>query len=82
MALDDAGDHAGQVGLRIEVVELGGLDEGNKNRPVLAFAVGAGEQGVLSVQRTGRMARSTVLSSISMLPSSRNSVRPAQWDRA
>ena len=51
MALDDPCDGVGQIGLRIDGVELGGLDEGRQNSPVLAAAVGSGEQGVLAVQR-------------------------------
>ena len=37
--------------MRIDGIELGGLDEGRQNRLVLGPAVGSGEQGVLAVQR-------------------------------
>jgi hypothetical protein len=82
VALDDAGDDVGDIGLRIDVVELGGLDQGGEDRPVLGAAVRAGEQGVLAGQSQGADERSTVLLSISMRPSSRNRVRPDQRHRA
>ena len=51
MSPDDPCDGVGQIGLRIDGIELGGLDEGRQNRLVLGPAVGSGEQGVLAVQR-------------------------------
>ena len=51
MAVDDAGDDVGEVGLRIDAVELAGLDQRGDDGPVLAAAVGAGEEGILAVQR-------------------------------
>jgi hypothetical protein len=53
MALDDAGDDTGQIGLGIDAVQLGGLDQRGQDRPVFTAAVGAGEQGVLARQRQG-----------------------------
>src|SRR3990167_3946420 len=53
MALDDAGDDLGEVALRVDAVELAGLDERGQDGPVFAAAVGAGEQGVLAVQGDG-----------------------------
>ena len=53
MALDDAGDDGGEIALRIDAVQLAGLDQGGQDGPVLAAAVGAGEEGVLAVERDG-----------------------------
>lgn len=53
MALDDAGDGVGQVGLGVNVVELAGLDERGDHRPVLGAAIGAGEESVLAGQGDG-----------------------------
>jgi hypothetical protein len=39
MALDDAGDHIGEVGLRIEAIQLAGLDRGGLRGAVLGAAV-------------------------------------------
>jgi len=48
MALYDAGDGAREIGLRIQAIELGGLDQGGQHRPVLGAAIGAGEEAVLA----------------------------------
>ena len=40
----DAGEHVGEPGLRIDVVEPGGLDQRVHDGRALAAAVGAGEQ--------------------------------------
>ena len=53
MAAYDAGDDIGEVGLWIDIVQFGRLDERGQNRPVLGAAVGTREQGVLAVQRQG-----------------------------
>ena len=53
MAVDDPGDDVGEVGLRIDAVELAGLDQRGDDRPVLAAAVGAGEESVLAVEGDG-----------------------------
>ena len=55
----------------LDVVELCGGDEGADRRPAGGAAVGSGEQVVLATERNGGMARSTVLVSNSMRPSSR-----------
>ena len=44
-------EDVGEVGVRIDVVELAGLDQRGDDRPVLAAAVGAGEERVLAVER-------------------------------
>ena len=43
MALDDAGYDIGDVALRVDAVQLAGLDERGEHGPVLAAAFGAGE---------------------------------------
>ena len=42
--IGDAGEHVGEPGLRGDVIELGGGDQGVHRRGALAAAVGAGEQ--------------------------------------
>jgi hypothetical protein len=39
MAVDDACDDVGEVSLRVDAVQLAGLDERGEDRPVLAAAV-------------------------------------------
>lgn len=50
MALDDAGDDVGQVGLRLDADELAGLDQRGDHRPVLASAVRTSKRGILPVR--------------------------------
>ena len=61
----EAGEHVGEPGLRIDAVELGGLDEGVDGGCPLATVVGAGEQPVLAAERDAAEARSAMLLSIS-----------------
>jgi hypothetical protein len=42
--LGDAGEHVGEPSLRVDVVELGGADQGIDDGGALATAVGAAEQ--------------------------------------
>ena len=49
----DAREQVAQVGLRIEAVELGGLDQGVDRRRPQAAVIGAGEQPVLAAERDG-----------------------------
>ena len=51
MAVDDLGDDVGEVGVRFDAEELAGLDQRGDDGPMLAAAVGAGEECVLAVQR-------------------------------
>lgn len=48
MALDDAADDVGEIALRVDAVQLAGLDQRGQYGPVVAAAVGAGEEGVLT----------------------------------
>ncbi len=43
--------HVGEVGLWIDAAELAGLDQRVEDRPVLAAAIGIGEQGILAIER-------------------------------
>src|SRR6266550_1003177 len=51
MAVDDPGDHVGEVNLRVDTSELAGLDQRSNDGPMFAAAVGTSEEGVFSVQR-------------------------------
>ena len=51
MIADDPGKYITQIGVRVDVVEFTGLDQGRDDGPVFTAAVGAGEEGVLSVKR-------------------------------
>lgn len=50
MAGDDAGDDVGEVGVRVDAVELRGFDERGDRRPMLATAVGTGEERILPIE--------------------------------
>ena len=50
MAGDDAGDDVGEVDVRVDAVELRGFDERGDRRPVLATAVGTGEERILPIE--------------------------------
>ena len=78
----DAFAYIGEPSQWIDIVELRRLNQGGDDFPMPPAAVGAGEQGVLSTERTGRMARSTVLVSSSRRPSPRNRISPLQWFNA
>ena len=51
MAVDDFGDHVGEIGVWIDAIKFAGFDQRSDDRPMLAAAVRAGEQRVLSIQR-------------------------------
>ena len=51
MAVDDPGEDVGEVGERIDAVQLAGLDQRGDGGPMLGAAVGAGEQRILAVER-------------------------------
>ena len=53
MAVDDPGGGVGEVGLRVDAVQLAGFDERSDDRPVFGPAVGAGEERVLPRQGQG-----------------------------
>ena len=43
MAVDDAGNHVGEVTVRLDAEELAGFDQRGDHRPMLGTAVRAGE---------------------------------------
>ena len=51
LVIGDPGQHVGEPGLRIDVVELGRLDQREHDRGALAAAIGAGEQPRLAAER-------------------------------
>src|SRR5262245_25602903 len=51
MTRDDPGEHVAQVSLRIDPVHLAGFDERGDDRPMLAAAVGAGEEMIFAPER-------------------------------
>ena len=53
LGVGDVGEDIGEPGLRIDIVELGGLDEGVGDRRGLAAAGRADEEIVLSSDRQG-----------------------------
>ena len=51
MAVDDSGYDVFEIGVGFDATQLTGLDQRSDDGPVLAAAVGAGEQRVLAVER-------------------------------
>ena len=51
MAVDDPGEHVGEVGKRVDVVQLAGFDQGRDSGPMLGATVGAREQRIFPVER-------------------------------
>jgi hypothetical protein len=50
MAAYDPGHDVGEIGVRLDAVELRGFDERGDDGPMLCTTVGAGEERVLSGQ--------------------------------
>lgn len=50
VAVDSGGERGGQVGLRINRIELTRLDERGDGRPVLSISVVPGEECVLAIE--------------------------------
>ena len=50
-AIDELGEDIGQIGLRVDAVKLGGLDQRCEAGPVDGTVVVAGEQAIFSIQR-------------------------------
>ena len=51
MSGEEAGERGGEPGLRVDAVQLAGLDQRSDHRPVVAALVGAGEQCVFAIGR-------------------------------
>ncbi len=50
VAVDEAAEDVGEIGLGFDGVELAGLDQRGDHAPVDAALIGAGEQGVLAIE--------------------------------
>ena len=69
MSGDDLGQHIAQISLGIDAVHLASFDERGDDRPMLAAAVGTGEEMVFAPERnlavilpiSGRMSSSTIV---------------------
>jgi hypothetical protein len=53
MAIDDPGEDVGQVGKRIDFVQLTGFDQGCDCGPMLGAAIRASEQRIFPIERDG-----------------------------
>ena len=53
MAVDDLGEHVGEIDERIDTAELAAFDERGDDRPVFSAAVGAGEERILAIKGDG-----------------------------
>jgi hypothetical protein len=56
--VDDPGQDVGELGERIDVVELAGLDQGDDDNPLFSTAVGSGEQRILATELASARGRS------------------------
>lgn len=52
-AVDDPGQDVGEIGERIDVVDLAGFDQGRDDSPVFGATVGSGKQLVLATELDG-----------------------------
>lgn len=50
MAVDDPVEDVGQIGERLDVIELGGFDQRSNRRPMLRSSVRTCKEGVLAVE--------------------------------
>jgi hypothetical protein len=72
--IGDAGEHVGDIVLRVETVELGGLDQGIDCRGAATTGIGAGKQVILAANGnrpvilpiSGRRSRSIIAGTHSM----------------
>lgn len=79
--IGDAGEHVGNVELRVEAIELGALDQRVHGRGAPAAGVGAGKEVVLAADRdTAQRPLGRVLSS-ARRPSSKHRPRAVQRAR-
>ena len=53
MAVDDAGERVGEIGVRIDAVELAGFDQRGDDSPIFPAAIRAGEESVLAIEGDG-----------------------------
>ena len=78
MAVDQARDHIGEVGLGLHVVELAAFDQGSEDRPGFAALVTAGEQSILAIQGNWADRSFYCVVSSSRRPSSRKRQSPSR----
>ena len=50
MSIDDLGQHVGQIGVGFDAAQLAVLDQRGDDGPVVAAAVGAGEERILAIE--------------------------------
>ena len=79
--IGDAGEHVGEILLRVEAAELCRFDQRIESRCTAAAGVGAGEQVIFAADRDERRARSAGLLSRASRPSSRHRSSAFQRDR-
>jgi len=53
MAIDDSGEHVGEIVLRVDAVHFAGCDQRGQNCPMFGTAIGAGEEMVFAPERNG-----------------------------
>ena len=51
MAIDDFGEHVGEIVLRVDAVHFAGCDQRGQNCPMFGAAIGAGEEMVFAPER-------------------------------
>jgi hypothetical protein len=76
--IGDAGQHIGEPGREIDVVELGGDDQAVEQHGALTTTMGAGEQPGLRPSAKPRNALSAALLVKQMRPSSKKQVKDVQ----
>ena len=54
LVIGDAGEYVGEPGLRIDVIELGRLNQREHDRGAFAAAIGAGEQLLMQMRPSSR----------------------------
>ena len=50
MTVDDPGQDVGEIGKRVDVVELAGFGQGGDHRPMFGTTVGSGKERVLAIE--------------------------------
>ncbi len=78
--LGDAGQHVGTPGLRVDVVEASGRNQGQHDGGPVCAAIGTGEAPIFLPQATPRRALSAALFVMQILPSSAYLAKSAQRD--
>src|SRR6202161_2397598 len=77
--VDELVEDVGDVGLRLDVVELAGLDQRRDAGPVFGPLVMTSEERVLAIENDRADAALDNVVSSSMRPSSRKRTSPSQW---